>query len=175
MFSYRKVLIRKQFFTGFDIKKVSPLAWHFLCLSLQKTVFRSLPFHIWTQFGEQIAKLIYYYSENRISLTLSKCTRMRRGVKNPWTKSNVLDYFLLSYVFIWTSRWAIAFPTDILSILIKAILYVCCWEFRITVWLLSKARDLQANFMLVRVMNEFNIAVDFFNETFRAPNHNTFF
>ena len=27
----------------------------FLCLTLQKTVFRSLPFHISTQFGEQIA------------------------------------------------------------------------------------------------------------------------
>ena len=46
LFSYRKVSIRKQF----DIKNVSPLARHFLCLTLQKTVFRSLPFHIWTQF-----------------------------------------------------------------------------------------------------------------------------
>ena len=55
LFSYRKVSIRKQFFTGFDIKKVSHLAGHFLCLTLQKTVFRSLPFHVLTQFGEQIA------------------------------------------------------------------------------------------------------------------------
>ena len=37
-------------------KKVSPLAGHFLCLTLQKTIFQSLPFHIWTQFGKQIAK-----------------------------------------------------------------------------------------------------------------------
>ena len=34
------------FFTGFDIKKVSPLARLFLCLTLQKTFFRSLFFHI---------------------------------------------------------------------------------------------------------------------------------
>ena len=36
-------------------KKVSPLAQHFLCLTLTKTIFRYLPFHSWTQFGEQIA------------------------------------------------------------------------------------------------------------------------
>ena len=48
-------------------KKVSPLAWHFLCLTLQKTIFRSLPLHIWTQFGEQIAisKTIPWLIEGR--------------------------------------------------------------------------------------------------------------
>ena len=36
-----------------------PLAQHFLCLTLQKKVFQSLPFHIWTQFGEQIANIFF--------------------------------------------------------------------------------------------------------------------
>ena len=47
-------------------KKISPLAQHFLCLTLQKTVFRSLSFHIWTQFGERIAIFFRY----RLSGTL---------------------------------------------------------------------------------------------------------
>ena len=32
----------------------------FLCLTLQKTVFWSLPFRIWTQFGEQIAIIFLF-------------------------------------------------------------------------------------------------------------------
>ena len=36
-------------------KNVSPLAQQFLCLTLQKTVFWFLPFHIQTQFWENIA------------------------------------------------------------------------------------------------------------------------
>ena len=44
-----------RFLQGFKHKKVSPLAQHLLCFTLQKTVFRSLPFHIWTQFLKQIA------------------------------------------------------------------------------------------------------------------------
>ena len=48
--------IRKQFFTGFDIK-TSQHWLNILCLTLKKTVFGSLPFHIQTQIGEQIAIL----------------------------------------------------------------------------------------------------------------------
>ena len=38
---------------------------HKKSLALQKTVFRSLPFHIWTQFGEQIAN--FYFLTIRFS------------------------------------------------------------------------------------------------------------
>ena len=46
---------QKTFFYRVWHKKVSPLARHFLCLTLQKTVFRSLPFQIWTPFWKQKA------------------------------------------------------------------------------------------------------------------------
>ena len=66
----RKFLIRKQFLTGFDIKKMSHSA---------KTAFQSLLFHIWTQFGEQIA-IHYLQSKFHIKvpnpLTLQNCNAM---------------------------------------------------------------------------------------------------
>ena len=43
-----------RFFSGFDIKKSHCPFEIFFCLTLQKCVFPSLPFHIWIQFGEQI-------------------------------------------------------------------------------------------------------------------------
>ena len=51
----RKVSIRKQFFTGFDIKKSRHWLDIFYVSPCKKTVFWSLPFHTWAQFWEQIA------------------------------------------------------------------------------------------------------------------------
>ena len=48
-------MTENSFVLGLTYKKVLPLAQYFLRLNLQKNVFQFLPFHIYTQFAEQIA------------------------------------------------------------------------------------------------------------------------
>ena len=76
----------------FSTIKMSTLAWHFLCLTLQKTVFRSLPFHNWTQFGEQIASLDHLlpFSNGNRHITIIR----------KWPNS----YLLTPSLYVWLDR-----------------------------------------------------------------------
>ena len=63
-FRHKKLCVLKILFKGLNQKTVFYRVWYiyicqwpdiFLCLTLQKTVFRSLPFQIWTPFWKQKA------------------------------------------------------------------------------------------------------------------------
>ena len=98
-FLYEKDFNRKTLFYRVWHNKVLPLARQFLCLTLQKIVFWSLPSHIWAQFWEQIAN-DYTLKDNFCITTihskvwLSNCGTFENATKNffdfmiIWANSN---------------------------------------------------------------------------------------